>query len=64
METITIKLNDYQVSLLRAKIKDLSVQSYMENLLNECPHVPKLAKFKQSVCPKGMIWNVLCSDKI
>ena len=32
--------------------------------LNECPHVPKLAKFKQSVCLKGMFWNVLCSDNI
>lgn len=29
-------------------------------LLNECPHVPKLAKFKPPRCPIGVYWNTLC----
>ena len=28
--------------------------------LNECPHVPKLAKFKPPRCPIGVYWNTLC----
>ena len=27
---------------------------------NECPHVPKLAKFKPPRCPIGVYWNTLC----
>ena len=26
----------------------------------ECPHVPKLAKFKPPRCPIGVYWNTLC----
>lgn len=29
-------------------------------LFNECPHVPKLAKFKPPRCPIGVYWNTLC----
>ena len=29
-------------------------------ILNECPHVPKLAKFKPPRCPIGVYWNTLC----
>ena len=29
-------------------------------LENECPHVPKLAKFKPPRCPIGVYWNTLC----
>ncbi len=29
-------------------------------ILNEYPHVPKLAKFKLPRCPNGMFWNTLC----
>ena len=32
----------------------------IHNLLNECPHVPKLAKFKPPRCPIGVYWNTLC----
>ena len=28
--------------------------------INECPHVPKLAKFKPPRCPIGVYWNTLC----
>lgn len=27
---------------------------------NECPHVPKLVKFKPPRCPNSMFWNTLC----
>ncbi len=33
---------------------------YKEIPLYECPHVPKLAKFKPPRCPNGMFWNTLC----
>ena len=29
-------------------------------IINECPHVTKLAKFKLPSCPKTMFWNTLC----
>ena len=29
-------------------------------IYNECPHVPKLAKFKPPRCPIGVYWNTLC----
>ena len=29
-------------------------------IFNECPHVPKLAKFKPPRCPIGVYWNTLC----
>ena len=29
-------------------------------ILNEYPHVPKLAKFKPPRCPIGVYWNTLC----
>lgn len=29
-------------------------------IVNECPHVPKLAKFKPPRCPIGVYWNTLC----
>ena len=32
----------------------------VNNYLNECPHVTKLAKFKLPSCPKTMFWNTLC----
>ena len=28
--------------------------------INECPHVPQLAKFKPPRCPIGVYWNTLC----
>ena len=30
------------------------------NKIDECPHVPKLAKFKPPRCPIGVYWNTLC----
>lgn len=31
-----------------------------DKIVNECPHVPKLAKFKPPRCPIGVYWNTLC----
>ena len=39
----------YNVSIIGKVIKN-----------NECPHVPKLAKFKPPRCPIGVYWNTLC----
>ena len=38
------------------------VETINEKLIlkNECPHVPKLAKFKPPRCPIGVYWNTLC----
>ena len=32
----------------------------VDKKVNECPHVPKLAKFKPPRCPIGVYWNTLC----
>ena len=55
--------------LLEVDIRELIVREYKSYLLsqkssrknqNECPHVPKLAKFKPPRCPNGIFWNTLC----
>ena len=41
------------------KMSPQNVQLFSK-ILNECPHVSKLAKFKPPRCPIGVYWNTLC----
>ena len=50
----------YKTSMTKLqKIIDLRV-NYSNKIVYECPHVPKLAKFKPPRCPIGVYWNTLC----
>ena len=46
--------------ILEEKKKVISNIIYNGKSKNECPHVPKLAKFKPPRCPIGVYWNTLC----
>ena len=48
---------------MKIKRQDTSIPVFsyvMDIFLYECPHVPKLAKFKPPRCPIGVYWNTLC----
>ena len=48
---------------MRSKIEANEYKDYILGLIfykYECPHVPKLAKFKPPRCPIGVYWNTLC----
>ena len=51
----TVKLcRKYNIETFEYYVKTIAKK------LNECPHVPKLAKFKPPRCPIGVYWNTLC----
>ena len=55
--------NGIKERLERIHIEDYpSIKQHLDFYINEneCPHVTKLAKFKQPNCPTGMFWNTLC----
>ena len=54
------ELNNYKEDQELAKRIDAAADKLIDIPLNECPHVTKLAKFKQPTCPTGMFWNTLC----
>ena len=45
---------------LVSKKFDITLTDFNQIKVNECPHVPKLAKFKPPRCPIGVYWNTLC----
>ena len=54
----TVKVGPNIITLTRTEYELLLF--LISNKNNECPHVPKLAKFKPPRCPIGVYWNTLC----
>ena len=54
----TVKVGPNIITLTRTEYELLLF--LISNKNNECPHVPKLAKFKPQRCPIGVYWNTLC----
>ena len=54
------KLLLFGARLLLCFIRQCRYVADIHNILYECPHVPKLAKFKPPRCPIGVYWNTLC----
>jgi hypothetical protein len=52
---------DFKICPNPANYGEVLLYFYVEdNTVNECPHVPKLEKFKPPRCPIGVYWNTLC----
>ena len=52
-----LRLKDETVSHKYGSLLSMPIEAKTHN---ECPHVPKLAKFKPPRCPIGVYWNTLC----
>ena len=60
-------LTDTSTENIKKNLKDMMYDTSVTIVVisphikeNECPHVPKLAKFKPPRCPIGVYWNTLC----